>query len=59
MWRHYYERWASMTIDQIGPEMVGLVPELAEFVPPARVLTSTSILPGQEATSISSCEAPG
>ena len=37
MWRHYYERWASMTIDQIGPEMVGLVPELAAFVPPARV----------------------
>ena len=36
MWRHYYERWASMTIDQIGPEMVGLVPELAAFVPPAR-----------------------
>jgi nicotinamidase-related amidase len=25
-----------MTIDQIGPEMVGLVPELAQFVPPAR-----------------------
>ena len=37
MWRHYYERWASMTIDQIGPAMVGLVPELATFVPPARV----------------------
>ncbi len=26
MWRHYYERWASMTIDRIGPELVGLVP---------------------------------
>jgi nicotinamidase-related amidase len=36
MWRHYYERWESMTIEQIGPEMVGLVPELAHFVPPAR-----------------------
>jgi nicotinamidase-related amidase len=36
MWRHYYERWASMAIDQIGPEMVGLVPDLAQFVPPAR-----------------------
>jgi nicotinamidase-related amidase len=34
---HYYERWASMTIDQIGPDMVGLVPDLAAFVPPARV----------------------
>jgi nicotinamidase-related amidase len=37
MWRHYYERWASMTIDQIGLDMVGLVPDLAAFVPPARV----------------------
>ena len=36
MWRHYYERWDSMTIDQMGPEMIGLVPELAKFVPPAR-----------------------
>ena len=36
MWRQYYERWASMTIDQMGPEMVCLVPELAAFVPPAR-----------------------
>jgi nicotinamidase-related amidase len=37
MWRHYYERWASMTIDQVGPGMVGIVPDLAAFVPPARV----------------------
>jgi nicotinamidase-related amidase len=37
MWRHYYERWASMTIDRIGPELVGLVPELAAFVPPAKI----------------------
>ena len=25
MWRHYYERWRSMTIDELGPEMIGLV----------------------------------
>ncbi len=36
MWRHYYERWESMTTDQLGPEMIGLVPDLAKFVPPAR-----------------------
>jgi nicotinamidase-related amidase len=36
MWRHYYERWSAMTIEQLGPEMVGLIPELASFVPPAR-----------------------
>ena len=38
MWRHYYERWDPMTIDQLGPEMIGLVPELAKFAPPARLL---------------------
>ncbi len=37
-WRRYFERWSSMTIKNIGPEMVELVPELADFVPPARVL---------------------
>ncbi|MFT4118147.1 cysteine hydrolase family protein [Bradyrhizobium sp.] len=36
MWRHYYERWSSMTIDELGSEMVDLVPDLAHFVPPAR-----------------------
>lgn len=36
MWRRYYERWSSMTIERIGTEMVDLVPELAQFVPPAR-----------------------
>jgi nicotinamidase-related amidase len=37
MWRHYYTRWASMTVEQLGPEMVDLVPDLAAFVPPARI----------------------
>ena len=36
MWRHYYERWGSMTIDQLGPEMIDLIPDLAKYVPPAR-----------------------
>ena len=34
MWRHYYERWGSMTIDQLGPEMIGLVPEFAKLRSP-------------------------
>jgi nicotinamidase-related amidase len=37
MWRRYYERWASMTIDRIGPDMIGLVPDLIRFVPPAKI----------------------
>jgi nicotinamidase-related amidase len=36
MWRRYYERWSSMTIDRLGSDMVGLVPDLAKFLPPAR-----------------------
>jgi nicotinamidase-related amidase len=31
MWRR-----GLMTIDQLGPEMIDLVPHLAQFVPPAR-----------------------
>lgn len=37
MWRHYYERWASMTIDRLGPHMIELVPALMKFVPPAKM----------------------
>jgi nicotinamidase-related amidase len=37
MWRHYYRRWAAMTVDALGPPMIGLVPELMAFVPPARL----------------------
>jgi hypothetical protein len=36
MWRRYYERWTSMTIDGLGLDIVDLVPDLARFVPPAR-----------------------
>jgi nicotinamidase-related amidase len=36
MWRRYYERWESMTIEQLGSEMICLVADLANFVPPAR-----------------------
>lgn len=37
MWRKYYERWESMTLEKIDPPLVELIPELARFVPPARV----------------------
>jgi nicotinamidase-related amidase len=36
MWRRYYERWATMTIDELAPGMIDLVPDLARFIPPAR-----------------------
>lgn len=37
-WRRYYERWASMTIEQLGREQIDLVSELAPFVPPAEIV---------------------
>jgi nicotinamidase-related amidase len=36
MWQHYYKRWESMTVERLGADMIGLVPDLAQFVPPAR-----------------------
>jgi nicotinamidase-related amidase len=36
MWRHYYERWGAMTIEEVGRDMIDVVPDLARFVPPAR-----------------------
>ena len=38
VWARYWTRWASMTLEATGPEIVGLVPELARFVPPATVV---------------------
>jgi nicotinamidase-related amidase len=35
MWRLYYGRWSSMTIDSLGADKVDLVPDLARFLPPA------------------------
>lgn len=37
-WKRYYERWADMTLEHIGPGQVELVPELRRFAPPAPVI---------------------
>ncbi|MBV8912576.1 MAG: cysteine hydrolase [Acetobacteraceae bacterium] len=37
-WKHYYERYADMTLERLPPEMVDLVPPLQQFVPPAEVI---------------------
>ena len=37
-WKRYYERWASMTLERLGREMIDLVPDLARFVPPAEIV---------------------
>lgn len=36
MWASYYRRWAGMTLEEAGPELLKLVPELAIFAPPAQ-----------------------
>jgi nicotinamidase-related amidase len=38
VWRRYYQRWASMTIENIGWDMVDLVPDLQRYVPPAETV---------------------
>ncbi|MDB5413827.1 MAG: isochorismatase hydrolase [Rubritepida sp.] len=47
-WRRYYQRWSSMTVAELGPEMIGLVPELAGFVPPAVVVDKAAYSPWYE-----------
>ena len=37
-WRHYWERWKSMTQEALPPSMLDLLPPLARLVPPALVL---------------------
>jgi nicotinamidase-related amidase len=44
-WRRYYERWQSMTRDRLDPDLIGLLPELAGFVPPAEVLDKVVLSP--------------
>jgi nicotinamidase-related amidase len=35
VWRRYWQRWASMTLERLPEGMTNLVPELARFSPPA------------------------
>ena len=44
-WKGYYERWASMTRERLGDEMIELVPELARFAPPATVVDKSVYSP--------------
>jgi nicotinamidase-related amidase len=37
-WKHYYERWPSMTLEHLHPGLIDLVPELASLVPPGQVV---------------------
>jgi nicotinamidase-related amidase len=41
-WRRYYERWAELTTDALGAEMLDVVAELAVFAPPALIADKTT-----------------
>jgi nicotinamidase-related amidase len=47
-WRRYFERWSQMTIEKLGRETTGLVPELLTFVPPATVVDKRVYSPWYE-----------
>jgi nicotinamidase-related amidase len=57
IWRRYYERWATMTIDELGPDMIDVVPDLARFIPPARTFDKPCIRLGRARIFTTSCEA--
>ncbi len=38
LWRRYYERWESMTLEKLTPHDVDLLPSLANLAPPAEVI---------------------
>jgi nicotinamidase-related amidase len=38
LWRQFYIRWASMTLENTEESLFGLVPELAMFAPPATII---------------------
>lgn len=47
-WGRYYRRWASATLEQVGPDAIRLVPALERFVPPARVFDKHVYSPWSE-----------
>lgn len=49
-WKRYYQRWASMTVERLGPSMVELVPELAALVPPGEIVDKRVYSPWMETT---------
>jgi nicotinamidase-related amidase len=48
MWARYYQRWADVTLDNIDPQLVELMPSLARHVPPAKVLDKRVYSPWTE-----------
>jgi nicotinamidase-related amidase len=45
MWQRYYQRWRNVTREHLDPEMLDLVPELAQLAPPAAVFDKAVYAP--------------
>ncbi len=37
-WARYWRRWSDMTLAHLDPALVGLIPSLARFAPPAAII---------------------
>lgn len=47
-WARYYRRWSSVTLANLGEGMTELVPQLARFVPPGRIVDKMVYSPWTE-----------
>jgi len=48
MWAKYYKRWANVTLENMDPGFVDLLPTLARLAPPAKVLDKKVYSPWTE-----------
>lgn len=47
-WLRYYKHWSSMTIEKLGYDMLQIVPDLADLMPPAEVADKGVFSPWQQ-----------
>ena len=48
MWKRYWRKWESLTLDHIDPAALQLVPSLARLAPPARIIDKRVYSPWTE-----------
>lgn len=53
-WRDYFSKWSEMTLEKLPPGLLDLVPSLAKYVPPARVIDKAQYSPWFSPTLIQS-----
>jgi nicotinamidase-related amidase len=45
VWRRYWRRWSMMTLSNLRPDLVALIPDLAAFCPPAIIFDKPTYSP--------------